>query len=216
MLRHAENIGAEAQLPCVLEQASGPLFMWLADDDWIDAGAVAACTRRLMERADHSLVCARAHYFRDDEPAFAERPVDLPQSSPRGRVLGYYRTVTLNGPFYGLMRREQLLSIPPLQVALGADWLLVAAIASLGKVATLGDVALNRSLDGVSKDEATLARAYGLSAREARNWHLLVARAVYRDIADGVILEGASRAERYVTAATAAGLVAGRFRPRSG
>jgi glycosyltransferase involved in cell wall biosynthesis len=211
VVRHETNMGAEANFRCVLEQAGGTLFMWLADDDWLDLGTVAACAKRLIERPDHSLVCGSSRYFRDGELAFVERPVDLLQSSARSRVLGFYRTVTLNGPFYGLMRRDELMRIAPLQASIGADWLLVASVARLGKVATLRDVAINRSLEGASKDERSLARAYGLSSREARNWQLLVARAVYRDIAHGDGFTDMPRLERRLLAATAASLVAVRF-----
>jgi glycosyltransferase involved in cell wall biosynthesis len=211
VVRHETNVGAEANFRCALEQATGTFFMWLADDDWLDAGTVAACAQRLIERPDHSLVCATSRYFRDGELAFVERPVDLLQSSAPARVLGFYRTVTLNGPFYGLMRRQELLRIPPLQATVGGDWLLVASVASMGKVATLREVAINRSLGGVSKDEASLARAYGLSSREARNWQLLVARAAYRDIAHGATFSDAPRSQRRLLGASAALLVAARF-----
>jgi glycosyltransferase involved in cell wall biosynthesis len=211
VVRHETNVGAEANFRIALEQATGTFFMWLADDDWLDTGTVAACAQRLIERPDHSLVCASSRYFRDGELAFVERPVDLLQHSAPARVLGFYRTVTLNGPFYGLMRRQEVLRTAPLDAAIGADWLLVASIASLGKVATLRDVAINRSLGGVSKDEASLARAYGLSSREARNWQLLVARAAYRDIAHGDIFSGLPRSQRRLLGVSAALLVAARF-----
>jgi glycosyltransferase involved in cell wall biosynthesis len=211
VVRHEANMGAEANFRCVLEQATGTFFMWLADDDWLETGTVAACAQRLIERPDHALVCASSRYFRDGEPAFVERPVDLLQSSAGARVIGFYRTVTLNGPFYGLTRREQLLLLPPLRTTLAADWLHVASLAKLGKVATVREVAINRSLGGVSKDEASLARAYGLSPREARNWQLAVARAVYRDIAHGPVFSTLPRLQRRLLATAAALLVAVRF-----
>jgi glycosyltransferase involved in cell wall biosynthesis len=211
VVRHEANMGAEANFRCVLEQATGTFFMWLADDDWLETGTVAACAQRLIERPDHALVCASSRYFRDGEPAFVERPVDLLQSSAGARVIGFYRTVTLNGPFYGLTRREQLLRLPPLRKTLAADWLHVASLAKLGKVATVREVAINRSLGGVSKDEASLARAYGLSPREARNWQLAVARAVYRDIAHGRVFSTLPRLQRRLLATSAAVLVAVRF-----
>jgi glycosyltransferase involved in cell wall biosynthesis len=211
VVRHEANMGAEANFRCVLEQATGTFFMWLADDDWLETGTVAACAQRLIERPDHALVCASSRYFRDGEPAFVERPVDLLQSSAGARVIGFYRTVTLNGPFYGLTRREQLLLLPPLRTTLAADWLHVASLAKLGKVATVREVAINRSLGGVSKDEASLARAYGLSPREARNWQLAVARAVYRDIAHGRVFSTLPRLQRRLLATSAAVLVAVRF-----
>lgn len=210
-LRHETNIGAEANFRFVLEQACGELFMWLADDDWLGPDTISACARRLIERPDHALVCARSRYFRDGATVFCEKPVNLQQPSPRARVAGFYRTVTLNGPFYGLMRREELVRIPPLRASIGADWLVVAAIAYQGKVATLPDVEINRSLGGASRDAASLARAYGLSPREARNWHVLVARAARREILNSDSFAGLPRTERRALALTAATLVVARF-----
>ena len=84
-------------------------------------------------------------YFRGDEFAFAEQETNLLASSAARRVTAYYRTVTLNGPFYGAMRREQAIRLPR-QDGLGGDWLFVAALAYLGKVRTVGRVSLNRSI----------------------------------------------------------------------
>jgi glycosyltransferase involved in cell wall biosynthesis len=210
-LRHDANIGAEANFRFVLEQARGELFMWLADDDWLGPDVILACARRLIGHPDHALVSARSRYFRDGETVFWEKSVNLQQSSPRARVAGFYRTVTLNGAFYGLMRREELGRIPPLKASIGADWLLVAAMAYRGKVATLPEVEINRSLGGASRDASSLARAYGLSPRDERNWHVLAARAVRREILDGDSYADLTRTERRVLALTSATLVITRF-----
>jgi glycosyltransferase involved in cell wall biosynthesis len=210
-LRHETNIGAEANFISVLEHARGELFMWLADDDWLGPDTISACAKWLIERPDHALVCARSRYYRDGETAFYEKPVNLQQSSPRARVAGFYRTVTLNGPFYGLMRRDELMCIPPLRASIGADWLLVASVAYRGKVATLPDVEINRSLGGASRDAASLARAYGLSPREARNWHVLLARAARCEIMESNLFADMPRRERRVLALTAWALVIARF-----
>ena len=86
VIRHDVNIGAAANFRSALEQAHGMLFMWLADDDWLEATTIAACAHRLMERPDHSLACASSRYVRDGEAAFVERAIDLLQSSARARV----------------------------------------------------------------------------------------------------------------------------------
>ena len=41
-----------------------PLFMWLADDDWIDPGYVAGVRRVLDEHPDHVVACGRGRYYR--------------------------------------------------------------------------------------------------------------------------------------------------------
>ena len=137
--------------------------MWLADDDWLGPEVIAACARRLPDRPDHLLVCPRSRYVRDGEQRSGEagqsRSIDLPErASP-----AFYRTVTLNGPFYGLMRGEELMRVATLRPSNRSDWLVVASMALQGKVATLPDVAINRSLGGASRDAASLGRATGLS-----------------------------------------------------
>ena len=115
---------------------TGELFMWLADDDRLDPTYASACARVLIEQPDHALVCGRAHYYREGELAFAERPVNLASSSPRARLLGYYGSVTLNGSFYGVTRREQLGQRCRSRASTGCSW---ASLAFLGKVRTLDE-----------------------------------------------------------------------------
>lgn len=206
-IRQSEDLGAQANFRAVLAESRGQLFMWLADDDWLDPGYVSACARVLVERPDHALVCGRARCFRNETFAFAERPLNLLGSSRRGRVLGFYRTVTLNGAFYGLVRREQISELPFPNV----DWLLVASRAYLGKVRTLHSPSLNRSIEGASKDAEALGRGLGLSGRETRNWHLFVARAAYDDIMRSPVYRSAGRLDRWALASGAWLLVVARF-----
>ena len=59
ILRHPTDIGAEANFRAVLDDARGPLFMWLADDDWIDPGYIAECAAVLDQNPDHVVACGR-------------------------------------------------------------------------------------------------------------------------------------------------------------
>jgi len=58
-------------MPCC-EQATGTFFMWLQIDDWLDAGTVAACAQRLIERPDAFARLRASRYFRDGELAFVD------------------------------------------------------------------------------------------------------------------------------------------------
>lgn len=214
VLHHPRDIGAERNFRSVLEAARGSLFMWLADDDWLDPGYVAACVSVLDAHPDHVVVCGRARYYRGDEYAFAERPVNLLSSSPHARLLGFYRTVTLNGTFYGVIRRDPLLHIPA-PTGLASDWLLVAALTRAGKIRTLDDVSIHRSVAGASQDHASLARAYGLSRRQAWHVHLLVAAKVFQDVRRGRAYRGATRQERLILGSIAAAVVTLRFWPKA-
>jgi glycosyltransferase involved in cell wall biosynthesis len=214
VVRHEADVGAEANFRTVLEEARGSLFMWLADDDWIDPGYVAACAEVLDRHADHVVVCGRGRYYRAGEQAFVERPVNLRSRSRNARLLGFYRTVTLNGPFYGVIRRELLLGMPT-RKTVGSDWLVVAALAYTGKIRTVEGVSVHRSVEGASQDQDSLGRAYGLSRRQARHWYLAVARAAFRDIREAPVYSGTGRAGRVVLATLAASLVVVRFAPKA-
>ena len=214
VVRHDVDIGAERNFRAVLESARGSMFMWLADDDWIDPGYVAACAAVLDAHPDHALVCGRGRYYREGEYSFAERPVNLLTSSPRSRLLGFYRTVGLNGPFYGVTRRDQL-GRTPISAGLASDWLLVAAIAWSGKIRTLEAVSIHRSFEGASGDHSSLARAYGLSAWKAWHVHLLIAGRVCRDVWSACPYARARRFERLALGAICGAVVLVRFWPRA-
>ena len=197
----------------MLEAARGSLFMWLADDDWLDPGYVSACASVLEQHADHSLVCGRATYYREGVTPVVERPVTLQSSSAAVRLVGFYRTVTRNGTFYGVIRRE-LLAALPFPATIGSDWLLVASLAYSGKIRTVAGVSIHRSLAGASQDQESLRRAYGLSKRQARHWYAVIARAVFNDIRTSPTYDRLG-ARRGVVAAKAAAFVVVRFGPKA-
>jgi glycosyltransferase involved in cell wall biosynthesis len=213
VIRQDTDVGAEANFRTVLDAARGSLFMWLADDDWLDPGYISACASVLDQHADHSLVCGRAAYFRAGEPTIVERPVNLQSHSAAVRLVGFYRTVTRNGTFYGVIRRE-LLAALPFPSTVGSDWLLVASLAYSGKIRTVDGVSIHRSVTGASQDQQSLRRAYGLSKRQARHWYAVIAVAVFNDIRNSPTYEGLG-ARRGIVAVKAAAFVVVRFGPKA-
>jgi glycosyltransferase involved in cell wall biosynthesis len=214
VLRHDVDIGSERNFQSVLDAASGSMFMWLADDDWIDPGYVAACVAVLEEHPDHALVCGRGRHYREGSYAFSEQPVNLLSRSSRNRLLGFYRTVRLNSPFYGVIRRA-LLVRTPIAPGLASDWLLVAGVAWSGKIRTIEDVSIHRSFGGASADHASLARAYGIPARKAWHLHLAVGARVCRDVWTASPYTEADRLERLALGALCGALVVVRYWPQS-
>ena len=214
VLRHDVDIGAERNFESVLDAASGSLFMWLADDDWIDPGYVAACAAVLDEHPDCALVCGRGRYYREGSYAFSERPVNLLSGSSKVRLLGFYRTVSLNSPFYGVMRRA-LLVRTPIAAGLASDWLLVAGIAWSGKVRTIEAVSIHRSFEGASGDHASLGRAYGIPGWKAWHVHLIVGARVCRDVWSASPYAEANRLERLAFGALCGTVVVVRYWPRA-
>ncbi|HEV7903627.1 MAG TPA: glycosyltransferase family 2 protein [Pyrinomonadaceae bacterium] len=180
-VRQPVNLGLAKNFEFVLAQARGEFFVWLSDDDWFDSSYLSQCAGALVAQAELGLACGTDKYYEDGKFVFENRRINLLEDSGSERVLSYYRQVGINGTFYGLMRREQLLRIP-FQAALGGDWLLVARVAFLSKVKALESVAINRSVTGASQDLHQLAAREGLSPFMVRNPHLKVALLVFGDI----------------------------------
>jgi hypothetical protein len=169
----------------VFEMARGELFMWLSDDDWLDPGYVSACAARLVEDQSLALVWGRARYFRDAEFVTQERRIDVLGRSPARRVLAYFWMVDINGPMYGVMRRDQLARVP-FRELLGGDWLLVGAMAAAGRILTVEEARINRSMSGMSADAEGLATGeFALAGFRARNPHVWIAWTVLGEIAGG-------------------------------
>jgi glycosyltransferase involved in cell wall biosynthesis len=211
-VRQTVNRGAAANFQAVLEQARGEFFMWLGDDDWLDPGYVAECVRVLVEQPDYQLVCGGGRYYQGDKFCFEEKAINLPQGCGKERVLSYYRQVGMNGMLYGVMRREVLSGLE-LRNTIGGDWLLMARMAFLGKVRTLENVFINRSLGGASRDLETLVAHHGLPAFVAKNPHLLIAFLIFRDIAwKCPIYESLGRRQRISLASSSASSVIRRYK----
>jgi glycosyltransferase involved in cell wall biosynthesis len=181
-IRQSTNLGAAGNFQAVLDQAQGQFFMWLGDDDWLDRGYLSECARVLASHPEHQLVCGRASYFSDAEFLFAEDPINLEDDAGSERVLSYFRKVTTNGMFYGVMRREVVSGLR-FQTMMAGDWLLMANLAYLGKTRTLESVAVNRALGGASQDAESLVSHYALPAFVAKNPYWAIAFIVFRDIA---------------------------------
>jgi glycosyltransferase involved in cell wall biosynthesis len=209
-VRQATNLGPLRNFQEVLERSRGELFMWLGDDDSLDPSYVSECARVLLANDDHTLVCGRARYYRDGTFAFAERDVNLLADSATRRLAGFYRQVTLNGAFYGVMRRSEVAQVPFVP-DVGGDWLLVAHLAFLGKVRTLRSTAIHRSLGGSSRDAAALADLHGMPRMRGGNWQLAVARNALKDVTERPAYSKLPRWRRRLLGTSAFVLVVSRF-----
>lgn len=152
------NIGPSANFERVRDEASGEFFMWLGDDDWLDANYIDNCVREL--NADHQTVMvAGACRYHSVNSVWLESPrVNVLQNCGTDRVLEYFRSVTSNGVFYGVARREILIGLPPVPNVMGGDWLHMARLAFLGRIKTLDQVEVHRSVGGATRSLANVAK----------------------------------------------------------
>jgi glycosyltransferase involved in cell wall biosynthesis len=180
-LRQQTNIGATANFREVLNQSTGEFFMWLADDDWLEQSYVGSCVQFLLDHPDYSLVCGKTTYFRRGTFESNGSVANHSQESPADRLLAYYATVWDNGTFYGMMRRDQISEVK-LRNTMGGDWLFTAALTFIGKVRTLEDVSLNRSLGGSTVSYQKVADTLGLSRFSGSNPRISIAAAALKDV----------------------------------
>jgi hypothetical protein len=206
-VRQPVNRGHAANFQWLLEHGHGDLFMWLADDDWIDPAYVSRCREELLADPGTALVCGHARYYVDGRHVLDERVIELASSDPSARVVRYFARVSLNGPMSGIARRADLLrtGFPP---TLAGDWLLVGALATRGRVRTLPDVHVHRSMTGMGTDPEALAR----DLRAAETGHARVAAQMWREAIGGRLAPpGAGPARRAATGTAIGGLVLFRF-----
>lgn len=180
-VRKTANLGPRPNFESVLSLATGRFFMWLGHDDWLDPRYLERCVAVLTQRPDVSLACGAALYYRDRAMVRRGKRISLTSDDPRLRVLSYLSRVSDNGTFYGVMRREQLLGVPVRDVA-GADWLIIASVAYLGKVVTLDEVHVHRGLGGASKSLRSQTDAIALPAWHARWIFVNLPLATFREI----------------------------------
>jgi hypothetical protein len=181
-LRSDVNRGPTANFNTLFDVLGGDYAMVLSDDDWLDEDYLASCLAELLARPELVLVCGRARYLREGVEVRRGADIQVLESSATGRVRNYIGQVDENGVFYGLMAREVMRRATPLRNVLGNDWLVAAAVAMQGPVATIERTAINRELDGTSADFAKLCATLGLPAWQARVPHLVIASEVAADI----------------------------------
>jgi glycosyltransferase involved in cell wall biosynthesis len=175
-VQQPRNLGHDRNYQHVLELATGPYFMWLSDDDWLDPAYVERCLAALEADPGVAIAWGTARYYRGREHLIDERPMDLTARRAGARVVSYFARVNVNGPLFGLMRRSELLAAGGFPDVPGGDWLLVARMAARGQVLTVRDVHIHRSATGLGSDQEELARSFGLVGGWARHHHFWVAR----------------------------------------
>ncbi|MGZ4688556.1 MAG: glycosyltransferase family 2 protein [Acidimicrobiia bacterium] len=214
-IRHAENVGVTENFNRARSAATGRYFMWLGDDDWLDDDYVSRCVELLERDPTVVLACGEVRYYESGKHVRTGKRVTLRQARGAGRVVGYYRGVSDNGVFYGVIRRTALEQLPPLKTRMGDDWYLIAGLAFLGAIVSVDGVAVHRGLGGVSRSLANVALVAGHSRIE-REWpQVAIAGWAARDIGwESPVYRPLGRFRRLAVGGMCAVIVFVRFVPR--
>lgn len=155
-IRHKENLGILRNFEFALAEAKGKYFMWIADDDSMEAGVITSYVDFLDKNPDYELVTGKLRYWKDGKEHHFEG-LTLEQNSASRRVIEYYLWVRWGGLFHGFMRTGVAQKVPTRKVY-GNDWHFVANFAYLGKIKTFEYVGYNKFLGGSSGNWARYAR----------------------------------------------------------
>jgi glycosyltransferase involved in cell wall biosynthesis len=179
-----KNIGMMPNFEFVLRRASGGLFMWLSDDDYLEEGILFRYVSFLSHNPDYVLVSGAIRHWIGGRPAFSEKDFTFSHDAGAARSIGFYFSVVYGSVFYGMMRRPIALQIP-LRNRIGDDWHFVASIAYLGKIRMLDCVGYNKNSGGISKNFQDYARNIGSRSFAARYPHVQIALDAFTNILSG-------------------------------
>jgi glycosyltransferase involved in cell wall biosynthesis len=134
--RNPRNIGAAHNFNRALELARGEYFKWAAHDDRLAPDYLEKCVHVLDN--DPSIVCVQARTMyvdlKGNQQPSQEKDRRLDSSSPAERFWDVVIETHAIDEFYGVMRRDTLLKTSGHGPFFGADKVLLAELAMLGRI----------------------------------------------------------------------------------
>lgn len=194
-IRHEKNLGPVGNFAFLKCAANGDYFMWLADDDWIDANFIEKCVEFLDRNPEYALVNGSVNYYKNSSFFCTVKPTRLEQGSPQERIINYYRTVADNAVYYGLMRRNIAQTIN-LKNVIGSDWLFVAGIAYLGKIGGIDDIHIHRDYTWDSNSINRIADQGGLNTFDRKFPYVSLALSAKNEILSEPIFSNLTNYQR--------------------
>lgn len=176
------NRGPVANFLHALRISRGDYFMWLGDDDWIDASYARRCLEELLRDPSASIVGGAPLYYEGDRFLFKSRSMTLAQRNPSDRVVAYYRDVSDNGLFYGLAARTMWLRAD-WRNTFGGDWLYLASLVFLGKALTIEDTRVHREYTwNPTSGARRIAKQSFLPSWQSRYPYLSITKSAIEDV----------------------------------
>lgn len=156
------NIGPEANFNYVFNKSTGSMFMWIADDDWIDHEYIEQCVEFLMANSDYHHVAGKTQYLKHGNQYRSLSFPEIKSNYAILRVYHYFGHVWKNGIFYGLFWKRQDIPIH-LSPIPGADWAFMARQCLRGKIKVLNHVNYFREIGGISSNRNSIIKRWNLN-----------------------------------------------------
>lgn len=209
------NGGPTPNFNRVREAATGEYFMWLGDDDSIDANFVSSCLRAFADDPALALAVGEVWYH-DGDRSWKGRPVEPTRPDGFDRLADYYRDVEDNGAFYGLMPRRVIDGVAPMPNTMGNDLQFLAEVAYLGPFRIVAETSIHRAVGGASASLKWAAANAGMPWWQGEFPPLSIAWLAFRSIGfSSTVFDDEPRSRRVARATLVAAMVLRRFIPQA-
>ena len=153
-IRQPVNLGANGNYSALFRQASAPYFKWASSNDWCAPRLLEDCVAVLDAHQDTVLVAPLTRLFETSLSDFSEYNGDVAfdQANPVERFTAVCQRLALNNVMNGVVRTAALARTRLIEHYVGADVVLVAHLALLGKVELLDQPMFYRRM---AKETAT-------------------------------------------------------------
>ncbi len=174
-IRQPNNIGANGNYSAVFRRARAPYFKWASSNDWCDPEFLNLCVARLDAQPETVLVAPRTRLFSSSIDEFHEydRDVAFDQAAPVDRFLAVGQSLALNNVLNGVARTRVLARTRLIEHYVGADVVLVAHLALLGKIELLEERLFYRRMDAHTATQMMSATALHQHHYPTRTWRSL-------------------------------------------
>jgi glycosyltransferase involved in cell wall biosynthesis len=179
-IRQPVNLGGFGNFNFLSDVGRAPLFMYLADDDWLGESFLERCVAVLEARPDVVLACGALRVY-EGERYVGEQPAhNLPQDLAVHRLLACYGSGASAWTYYGVRRRSAHRRAGPVPNYQASDKSEIAALAYLGKFVMVPDAYYHRVRASV--DPLEIAQREGLPGLQGRHPTLTFACFAFADI----------------------------------
>jgi glycosyltransferase involved in cell wall biosynthesis len=176
-MRQAKNIGANGNYSAVFRVSRGRYFKWASSNDWCAPDFLDRCVACLNNHQDIVLVAPRTRLFEDVPNVYTEYTDDHAFDQPDAveRFTQVSQRLALNNVVNGLVRSTVLRRTRLIEHYPGADIVLVAHLALLGKIALLDEPLFYRRMEA-----ETATRLMTSEAVHRHHYPQSSARALFR------------------------------------
>ncbi|MEN9949556.1 MAG: hypothetical protein RLY85_308 [Bacteroidota bacterium] len=165
-----QSLRTVANFSFVKDHALGKYFLWVADDDWLDSDYIEKCVHFLENNPTYAITAGTCFYHKDVQTILHQNSnFSIENQGYKARMFRFFRTVTLNGYYYGVMRTD-LAKQFHMPNQLGFDWNIVAFMCFKGKLKTLDNTGNHISQGGMSNEGTALSRYFDQKGFLAENF----------------------------------------------